>query len=346
MQRSRIESVGTFLPSRSVLTQELVASMAYRPAFDLEAVTGIRERRVCGPQDDCLSLAMNAAHDALARSKYRASDLDLVISTSISRRLSDNRMYFEPALSHRVCRGIGAHGALRFDVSNACAGMMTGLYVADSMIKAGAIKTAMVVSGEDVTLLAETAAQEIRQASDLQFAALTVGDSAAALIVDEATDEDNCIEYLELMTCAKHCKLCISMPSDRGGTYAMYMNNLEAQRSVRAELWLRFLTDYLAKRGRDFASEQFDYIIHHQVSSRVIAKFQQCGSEAFDCPMPPSLECFQWLGNTASTSHFVALHEHLRRGNIKKGAKIAFVPNASGLVVGWMAARISPAEGL
>jgi 3-oxoacyl-[acyl-carrier-protein] synthase-3 len=345
MRKSRIESLGTYLPSTIVSTEQLVASMAYPPTFDLEAVTGIRERRVCGPQDDCLSLAMNAARDALARSRYSANDLDLVVSTSISRRLRDDRMYFEPALSHAVCRGIGAEHALRFDVSNACAGMMSGLYIADSMIRAGAIRTAMVVSGEDITLLAETATQEIRHASDPQFAALTVGDSGAALIVDEATDEDNCIEYIELMTCAEHCKLCVSMPSDRGGTYAMYMNNLEVQKNVRAELWVRFLTDFLAKRGRDFTSERFDYVVHHQVSSRAIAQFQQRGSEVLATPMPPSLECFEWLGNTASTSLFVTLREHLRGGSIKKGAKIAFVPAASGLVVGWMSARISLTEG-
>ena len=46
------------------------------------------------------------------------------------------------------------------------------------------------------------------------------------------------------------------------------------------------------------------------------------------------------LGNTASTSHFVVLNNALKDGMIKKGDKIIFLIQASGLVLGVISVKI------
>ena len=48
--------------------------------------------------------------------------------------------------------------------------------------------------------------------------------------------------------------------------------------------------------------------------------------------MPQSLACVEDYGNTASTSHFVVLYDHLKQKSVKKGAKFLLVPAASGVV--------------
>ena len=48
---ARFESIGMKLPDRVVSTAELMASTRHHTSIDLERLTGIRERRVCGPNE-------------------------------------------------------------------------------------------------------------------------------------------------------------------------------------------------------------------------------------------------------------------------------------------------------
>ena len=45
-KKIRIESLGVYLPEKTVTTEELMASCRRRPGCDFERITGIRERRV------------------------------------------------------------------------------------------------------------------------------------------------------------------------------------------------------------------------------------------------------------------------------------------------------------
>ena len=71
----------------------------------------------------------------------------------------------------------GLTNAIAFDISNACAGMFTGISVADAYLKTGLVHRAMVVSGEYITHLTETAQKEIEGPMDSRLACLTLGDA-------------------------------------------------------------------------------------------------------------------------------------------------------------------------
>ena len=68
------------------------------------------------------------------------------------------------------------HHALAFDITNACAGMFTGIYLVHSLIRAGAVRRGLVVSGEYITHLTETAQKEIKGIADQRLACLTLGE--------------------------------------------------------------------------------------------------------------------------------------------------------------------------
>jgi len=349
MTRTRFESIGAYLPSTIVSTRELVAQMRYVPQFDLEEITGIKNRRVHakteGAIEDSFALATLAARDCLARSRYRAEDLDVVISTSITRFKDGYRMYWEPAFSLLLKRELGARQAMHFDVSNACAGMMTGVHLLDRMIRAGVVRNGLVVSGECITPIADTAVQEIDEPLDRQFGSLTVGDSGAAVILDRAENDADVIHYCELTTCAEYAQLCIGMPSDERPGAALYTNNAEMHKKERVALWPKFQADFLAKHGRKFEDEKFDYIVQHQVGTRAVANFNRYGAATFGVSeMPPSPIVVDELGNTSSTSHFVVLYKHLKEKRVQKGAKWLFVPGASGMVVGCVSSTITALE--
>jgi 3-oxoacyl-[acyl-carrier-protein] synthase-3 len=221
---------------------------------------------------------------------------------------------------------------------------MTGVAILDRMIKAGVVRNGMVVSGERITTIAETAVKEISEVYDPQFGSLTVGDSGAAVIVDESTSDADRIHYIELMTCAEYSQLCIGKPSDSNQGIALYTDNRQMHKQDRALLWTSFHADFLAKRGATFASEKYDYIVHHQVGTRFIRNVNTFGENAFATPMPESLTVVEKYGNTSTTSHFLVLHDHLRSGRAKQGGRYLFVPAASGVVTGCMSATVSSLE--
>ena len=262
----RIESLGVYLPETVLTTAALMDRCRRRPRLDLEAITGIRERRVA-VDEHALELAVHAAERALALSRYRAEDLDAVICTSISKHHRDDEFTFEPATAVLVRKAIGARRALVFDVVNACAGMLNGIAVLQALIRTGVVRNGMVVSGEQNLPLAESATREIRHSLDRQLAALTLGDAGAALILDAATDARHGIHHLELVTGAKHDHYCRSLPSPRGRGGILLTKARGLQRKG-AEHFPVYLKRALDATGWQIADLQ--HVIPHQVSVRAV----------------------------------------------------------------------------
>src|SRR5688572_14389920 len=181
-QNTIIESLGTYLPTHSVSTSEILNGCKTKIQFPLENITGIKHRRVAGEHEFSIDLAKNAVIDCLSKSKYAPADIDLLICCNISRYDAVGSMTFEPNTSIKLRKHFNFTNALVFDISNACAGMFTGIYIADALIKTGAIRRALIVSGEYITHLAYTAQKEIESFMDTRLACLTLGDAGAALI--------------------------------------------------------------------------------------------------------------------------------------------------------------------
>lgn len=345
MPHSRFESIGAHLPSTIVTTEELIGRLKVPPQFDLEKITGIRERRVHDTRpesyEDSFALAIAAAEDCLSRSSYSAGDLDVIISSSITRSRHATRVYMEPSFASTIGKHLGARDAITFDVSNACAGMLTGTYILDRMIRAGVVRNGMVVSGEAITPIAETAVNEITEKYDLQFASLSVGDSGCAVVLDRAVDDADKIHYIELMTASEHSHLCLGMPSGRTPGVALYTDNRKMHNEARFLLWPNAQDVYLRERGTTFADEEFDYIIHHQFGAAAVPYANAIAAREFGTPMPPDLNVIHKYGNTSTTSHFIVLHDQLGDQAIPAGSKVLMIPAASGVVTGFLSTTIS-----
>ncbi|MFI9650606.1 3-oxoacyl-ACP synthase III family protein [Streptomyces sp. NPDC052040] len=348
MSSSRLESIGAYLPSNVMSTEDLLGHLEKAPEFDLVKVTGMLERRVADDvadiPEDSLTMAVAAARDCLERSRFAAAEIDVVISCSISRLADGRRLQFEPSFAFRIARELGAADAIHFDVSNACAGMTTGVLLLDRLIRSGAVRNGLVLSGEQITPIAFTAAREMEDSRDPQFASMSVGDSAVAVVLDRATDERDVIHDVELMTSSQYSHLCLGMPSDETGGLAMYTDNKEMHAQDRLSLWPAFHRHKLAERGSTFADERYDFVIQHQVGSRFVDFINGVGRRRFGVPMPPSLSVLDRLANTASTSHYLVLHQALAEGRIPRGSKVLMVPAASGVVTGFLSATVSSLE--
>ena len=328
---ARFESVGLDLPERRLTTRELMATTRHHTKIDLERLTGIREHRVCGPGEDASTLAIGAARDCLARSHYTAADLDMVISASITRSVGGAEHRFEPPLSLTLKDAIGAHRATSFDISNACAGMLTGVFVLMDFIRRGVIRCGMVASGEHITGLGVNAAHSIRSILSLQLASLTLGDAGAAVIVERAPAGCQGIVLAGFTTLAEHSRLCLGLPAWHQPGAQMFTRARAIHKVAMADgpPMIEELLDGHALRLADI-----DWLIPHQTSVRAIRAGERELAKQMEGRPKHTVVTVDELGNTASTTLFVALHRYLTDGSFAAGDKIMLLSVASGLQVG------------
>ncbi len=328
---ARFESVGVKLPDRRLTSHELMAGTRHRTHIDLEHLTGIRERRVCSDGEDSLTLAVDAARDCLARSRHAPADLEMIVCASITRYVGDLSHRFEPPLSLSVKEAIGASGAVNLDLSNACAGMMTGVFLLNDFIRRGVIRCGLVVSGEFISGLGNNAAKQIRSLYSRQLASLTLGDAGAAVLVERAPDGQSGIVLAGFTTLSEHSRLCLGVPA-RHDPGARMFTRARAIHKVAMQDAPVLLDDIFEQTGLRLSD--IDWLIPHQTSARAIRSGDRVLAEHFGQRAKHVVINVEEYGNTASTTHFVALHRYLAEGRFRRGDKVMLVALASGLAVG------------
>jgi 3-oxoacyl-[acyl-carrier-protein] synthase-3 len=338
--RSQFESFGVYTPATIQSTLDLMNKLENKPELDLQRITGIKNRRHRADGEDSLTIALAAAKSCLKNSKYKAEDLDIIINTAITRFKGGLTFYLDPPISFWLKKQLGADKAMNFDITNACAGMMTGAYILDNMIKAGIVRNGMVVSGECITPIADNAVKEIKKGIDPQFASLTVGDAGAAFIMDKSADNEVGIEAIELLTFARHAELCFGMPSEDHPGVAMYTDAMGIHGSALATIPM-YLRKFLERNNLKI--EDYDIAIPHQTSTKAIKMGIDGIRNAFNKKpedMPEILVSVDEYGNTASTAIIVALYNAIKEKRVKEGTKVAFIALASGLVLGFITAKL------
>ena len=320
-----------------------MASTKYRTDIDLERLTGVRERRIVGEGEDSYTLALGAARDALAYADCAADDLEVLIVSSITHYVGGLRQQLDPPLSVSLKEALGARRAISFDISNACAGMMTGVFILNDMIRQGRIRRGMVVSGEYISELGVNAAREIRTVMDDQLASLTLGDAGAAAILERAPEGAPGIEVAGFTTLAEHSRLCLAFPAKIGRGASMYTDAREDPQEVAIEDTAPLLREVLDQAGLEF--DEIDYLIPHQTSARAIKKAMKEFSESFGSTPKHVVMTVDEFGNTASTTHFVALRKYLTEGRFAKEDRVLLLSLASGLEVGIVIFKVDQLVG-
>ncbi|MCJ7796375.1 MAG: 3-oxoacyl-ACP synthase, partial [Thermoleophilia bacterium] len=95
---------------------------------------------------------------------------------------------------------------------------------------------------------------------------------------------------------------------------------------------LPILERALEEWGLDYG--EIDYAIPHQTSARAIASGGRRFSKHFHAAPGEVVVNLEEYGNTASTSHFLALYGLLKERRIEPGENIMLMALASGIVIG------------
>ncbi len=221
---------------------------------------------------------------------------------------------------------------MTFDLSNACAGMLTGVTVLNNWIRQGTVERGLVVSGEYISQLGQNAARHVRNIMSKELACLTLGDAGAALLLERATPGSGGISLAGFTTVADYSRLCLAYPKGHDPGARMFTDSRGIQRAAIANTPL-LLHEVLEAAG--IAMHDIDHVITHQTSARAIRKGMAAMSASFgDSPQHDAVITVDRYGNTASTTHTVALVEELEAGRIRPGETIALIALASGLEIG------------
>ena len=215
--RVHMESIGYELPPVVVTSDDLESRLM--PMYDalhiapgqMEALTGITERRWWEEGHILSDGAAIAARKALDQSNVKAEDIEALIYTGVCRE------NFEPATACAVAAQLGvSDDANIYDISNACLGVMNGIIDIANRIELKQIRAGMVVSCETSREIVEIMIERMLKDKTMDMfssslATLTGGSGAAAvLLTDGSFDNEQTHKLLGAanQSAPEHHKLC------------------------------------------------------------------------------------------------------------------------------------------
>jgi 3-oxoacyl-[acyl-carrier-protein] synthase III len=335
---SVIESMGVYLPPRTVSTADILSACTNRLLVPMERLTGIRFRRMAGDKEYSIDLASQAIRSCLSQSKYRADEVELLVCCNISRYDGPNFQFtFEPSTAVRLKEHFGMTRALAFDLNNACAGMFTGVNLADAYLKAGLVRNALVVSGEYITHLTRTAQREITGVRDPRMSCLTLGDSGAAVLLERSVDNGVGFHFIDMATLGAYSEYCIAKPTRQEGGGAIMVTDSENIHRVAISESVQQVVSAIRAKMPEWGEKALDYLIMHQTWRGAIDETKRLLVGILPDLFKRDDGMINNLpdrGNTSSTSHFVAFWDNIQNKRLQAGDKIIFAVQASGITIG------------
>jgi len=342
----QIESLGYELAPVVVTSEELEARLepVYRklnvPPGQIEALTGIVERRWWEEDQPLSEGAAAAARNALDKSNLSVADLDVLIYTGVCRE------NFEPATACRVAAAIGVStDTAVYDLSNACLGTMNGIVDVANRIQLGQIRAGLVVSCESARQIVNTMTERLladptMPAFTETIATLTGGSGAAAVLLTDGSFGSATNRQLlggASRTAPEFHALCrwgmdVIRPAAQVAqsmlpkTFQEFMTTDSASVMKHGvELGVRTMQAFAQRLG--LAKGMLDKVICHQVGSM----HQEKILEIMGVTREKDFSTYQYLGNigTVSIPLTAALAEE--RGFLKAGDKVGLFGIGSGL---------------
>lgn len=144
MSEPGLLGVGSYRPARIVPNSEIVDAIDSTDEW-IQQRSGIRERRIAGPDESVVSMGTAAARTAVERAGLDPQQVDCVIVATVSHPLAT------PSAAARIAFELGTDQAAAFDVSAACAGFCHGVAVAADLVRGGSARHVVVIGVEKLS---------------------------------------------------------------------------------------------------------------------------------------------------------------------------------------------------
>ncbi len=319
--RSVLVGTGSALPKRMVTNAELAKTVDTSDEWIVER-TGIRSRYIAGEGETTSTLATEAARQALAAAGLVPADIGLIVLATAT---PDQTF---PATATQVQHNLGCNGGVAFDVAAVCSGFLYALGVADSLLRTGMSKRALVIGAETFSRILDW--------KDRTTCVL-FGDGAGAIVLEaREVDEDGPgVLAMRLHADGAHNGLLYvdGGPSSTGTVGHVRMKGPEVFRHAVVNL-AEVLREVLADQG--LTSADIDWVVPHQANQRIL------DATARKLGLPPEkvVVTVDRHANTSAASVPLALDTAVRDGRIKAGDLVVLEAMGGGFTWGASLIRV------
>jgi 3-oxoacyl-[acyl-carrier-protein] synthase-3 len=331
MAASRILGTGHHLPPKVVTNFDVMKMMDTSDEF-IVTRTGVRRRRHAEADVSATDLAVPACQAAVADAGLAMRDVDLLIFNTITPDHAD------PGSAFFLQAKLGLPGIAVLEIRQQCAGLLYGMAIADSFIKAGAFRHVLIACSEVLS-------KRMDGSYDGRNIAILLGDGAGAALVGPSDDPERGILSTLLHADGTGAKaLYTAAPgSALGRMHCITHEDIDAGRvHFRMDGKAVFENGVARMSEAVFESlevnglrlDDIDLLIPHQANLRMLEEIVR----KVGAPPEKVFVNVEEYGNMASACLPVALDQARRQGRAPDGSLVLLVAFGSGFV--WASALL------
>ncbi len=298
---SRIVGTGSYLPEKVLTNRDLELAVDTTDEW-IYTRTGIRQRHIAADGQATSDLALEASRSALRAAGMAAGDLDLIVMATTT-----PDMVF-PSTACLLQAKLGVRNCPAFDIQAVCSGFVYGLSTADSFMRSGQYRNALVVGAEIYSRILDW--------SDRSTCVL-FGDGAGAVVLRRDSTPGIMSTHLhadgsyanQLSVPGTVCGGKVSgrplLQMDGGGVFKFAVKALDD-----------LVEETLAANGMQ--KSDIDWLVPHQANIRII----QASAKKLGLSMEKVVVTVDRHANTSAASIPLALDEAARDGRIRAGQHV------------------------
>jgi len=279
-------------------------------------------RYIAGEGETTASLGADAARKAIEAAGLQPQDIDLIVLATAT---PDQTF---PSSATRVQASLGIDDCVAFDVAAVCSGFLYAITIADSMIRTGGAKHALVIGSETFSRILDW---------EDRSTCVLFGDGAGAMVLgaEESATGERGILATKLHADGRLNQLLYvdGGPSTTGTVGKLRMKGREVFRHAVVNL-SSVLQEVLEKAG--LSAEDVDWVVPHQANARII----QGTARKLDLPLDKVVMTVDRHANTSAASVPLAFDVAVRDGRIKKGDLVLLEAMGGGFTWGACALRV------
>ncbi|MGH8618520.1 MAG: beta-ketoacyl-ACP synthase III [Burkholderiales bacterium] len=298
---ARITGTGSYLPAKVLTNRDLEQTVDTSDEW-IYARTGIRSRHIAADGEMASDLALAAGRKALAAAGVAPEELGLIIVATTT-----PDMVF-PSTACILQNKLGAHGCPAFDVQAVCSGFVYALTVAEQFIRAGNVKTALVVGAEVYSRILDW--QD-------RGTCVLFGDGAGAVVLQRSARPG-------ILSCHLHADGryadILSVPGSVSGGQVSGRPLLQMDGTAVFKFAVKVLSEVAeeALAAAHLQKTDIDWLIPHQANIRII----QSTAKKLGLSMDKVVATVEQHANTSAASIPLALDTAVRDGRIRDGQHV------------------------
>ena len=298
---SRIIGTGSYLPEKKLSNRDLESLVDTSDEW-IYSRTGIRYRHIAAENETTSDLALKASRRAIENAKIDAAQIDLIIVAT-----STPDMIF-PSTACLLQAKLGIKRGAAFDVQAVCTGFIYALATADSFIRSGQHRCALVIGAEIFSRILDW--------KDRGTCVL-FGDGAGAVVL-RASDTPGILSS-HLHADGSYANiLCTPGSVQNGVVSGQPFLKMEGNSVFKLAVNVLDEVGREALAANDLSIDQIDWFIAHQANIRII----HATAKKLGLPLDRVVVTVEHHGNTSAASIPLALDVAASDGRIKRGQHV------------------------